>query len=520
MWQLPDLTFFYKNMPVFKQNDVFAGRYVLSQLIGEGGFSEVWKALDQMADDAVVALKIYAPEKGLDDYGVRQFRKEFSLTHHLSHPHLMKVNYFDISEGSPYLIMPFCPFGSLSRILAEEGPFNEMKVAQVMCQIGAALAVLHSQELPILHQDIKPDNILMLNKETFLLADFGISSQIRHTLRKATSTNMSLTVAYAPPERFDRLPTSDKSSDIFSFGVTLYEVCTNRIPWDGSGGQSLLKGARVPSLPDSYSAELSNLLQACMSVERKNRPAAAELHLRARNYLETGQWKMPQKKKDSRKSFKRSLVPYLAAVTVFFIVLVGFGMYSGFIPKKGWDASAKTETLLAQEKELSRQLQDRIKILEEQLLKANHRIRYLDSVSTFSAKVSTDKPQKKEPVVLKKQSPAAENSPKVSKVKTIEIPVQAEENSLALAENLQDFLNRISSPKFSKSVRLGWKQEMIRQFADASVILNENSGAKEGFSANNFLILLVNVPHQIEVKEVKRDKNSKITELRLRMQSI
>lgn len=105
-------------MPVYNQNDIFAGRYVLSQLVGEGGFSEVWKAQDQMADGAVVAIKIYAPDKGLDDYGVRQFRKEFSLTFHLSHPHLMKVNHFDITDGSPYLIMPFCAFGSLARTLS------------------------------------------------------------------------------------------------------------------------------------------------------------------------------------------------------------------------------------------------------------------------------------------------------------------------------------------------------------------------------------------------------------------
>ena len=313
-------------MPVFKQNEIFAGRYLLDQLIGEGGFSEVWKANDLMADSAVVAVKIYAPGKGLDDYGLRQFRNEFSLTYNLSHPNLLKVNHFDVADGSPYLTMTYCPFGSLAHVLRDEGIFSERQVALVLCQVASALDEIHCQDPPIIHQDIKPDNILLLQPEVFMLADFGISSRIRHTLTRKESDLQALTIAYAPPERFDRHPESDASSDIFSLGVTLYEMCTNTVPWEGAGGQCLLKGASIPALPAPYSPELNEILEACMSVDRTKRPTAADIHLWARHYLETGKWLLPKKAKKVL-PIRTALVSPRAAAAMVLIAVAGFGFY-------------------------------------------------------------------------------------------------------------------------------------------------------------------------------------------------
>ncbi|WP_225000347.1 serine/threonine-protein kinase [Cesiribacter sp. SM1] len=498
-------------MPVYKQNDVFAGRYGLTELVGEGGFSEVWKANDQMADDAVVALKIYAPEKGLDDYGVRQFRKEFSLTHHLAHPHLMKVYHFDITDGSPYLIMPYCPYGSLSKLLADEGTFSERQVALVMCQIGSALHELHKQEQQILHQDIKPDNILVLNPESFLLADFGISNQIRHTLRKATSDMKSLTIAYAPPERFDRHPVSDASSDIFSFGVTLYEVCTNSIPWDGYGGQSLLKGAQTPDLPEGFSPELNRLLQACMSVDRRERPTAEELYERGKHFLETGQWKPQLAEPVVEKSFVQKFTPYLLAAAISLFAITGFWFYNYTDAEAADEASAKLATSLAQEKGSRESLEARLKVLESKAAKLEAENKKLLQNELTMQELLQDKDgliasYERELLTYKngKQRPAA----------------VADDNSFRSAKDLQEYLNQISNPKISKKVRTAWKQETISQFADGSVkVLDESDGTVKQYSASILLNLLINVPHRIVVKEMKKDRNNKVTELRLSMQS-
>lgn len=275
-------------MATFQQGDTFSGRYILTQKLGLGGFSEVWKAEDQMTDGTVVAIKIYAPEKGLDDHGLKQFRKEYALTQPLNHSNLLKASYFDITEGSPYLVMQYCSNGSLNGKLMEHGTFSEKDIARVIFQVGGALAYLHSKE--ILHQDIKPDNVLIDSDGNYLLTDFGISSRMRSTLRKATSTAAALTVAYAPPERFDQNPTNTEASDVFSFGVMLYELCDGDVPWMGSGGITLLSGSMVPSISDKYSKELQQLVKACMERAKELRPTTEQLVESARQFLSTGTW--------------------------------------------------------------------------------------------------------------------------------------------------------------------------------------------------------------------------------------
>lgn len=281
----------------FAKDDVFGGRYKLTRKLGIGGFSEVWQAEDEMTEGTVVAVKIYAPEKGLDEYGLKQFRREYSLTQPLNHPNLLKASYFDIADGSPFLVMPYCSKGSVGNKLMEHQVLGEKEIAQILAQVGDGLSYLHSKD--IVHQDIKPDNILIDNDNNYLLTDFGISSRMRSTLRKATTMSGALTVAYAPPERFDQNPQNTTAGDVFSMGVMLYELCEGDVPWMGSGGVSLLSGSKPPLISDKFSPELAKLIQACLSLRMQNRPSAAELASSARAYLTTGKWDISFVKDDS-----------------------------------------------------------------------------------------------------------------------------------------------------------------------------------------------------------------------------
>lgn len=486
---------------------------MLSELIGEGGFSEVWKANDQMTDDAVVAIKVYAPEKGLDDYGVRQFRKEFSLTHHLSHPHLMRVYHFDITDGSPYLIMPYCPYGSLAKVLSEDGPFNERQVALLMCQIGSALDELHSQSPQILHQDIKPDNVLVSQPECFLLADFGISNQTRHTLRKATTEIRSLTVAYAPPERFDRHPVTDASSDIFSFGVTLYEMCTDTIPWGGFGGQSLLKGAHIPDLPDHFSPAINKLIQSCMCVDRSMRPTAAMLHERGRCFLETGQWQPDQqsKKENTHKLLQKKLIPYLLMGALLLVGLLGFLLYSS-LDLTNQDRTQEIEASLSASR-------GTIKDLEKQLEQARQRAKWLEEVNMQL--IQHDSANRA--VIANYEDMLLDKNKQLASLEQSSRKKQQQAKTPRGFSNteLQEYLNQLSNHHINVKERLMWKEKTLDLFADGSVkVLNESEGGKlVQYSASIFLNHLINVPYRIIVKDVKRDKQKKIVELRLSMQS-
>lgn len=503
-------------MPVLKQNGIYAGRYLLIQLLGEGGFSEVWKAEDQMADNAVVAIKVYAPSKGLDDYGLRQFRNEFSLTQNFTHPNLLKVHHFDISEGSPYLIMPYCPYGSLSHLLQDKGVFSEKQLAQVMYQIGSALNEVHQQDPPIVHQDIKPDNILLLHPEYYLLADFGISSRIRHTLQKATSAMQSLTVAYAPPERFDRHPSTSTASDIFSLGVTLYEMCTNTVPWDGVGGQCLLKGASIPALPGNYSAELNTILEACMAHDPSERPTAAAIQAYGKRYLETGQWQLPGQQK-AKRSLPKALTHSLMAAAVALLTLGGLWAFDTWYEGTP-TAKATTEEGVAAspvEEPAPNPLEDQLKTMEAQLHESNQQLLLKDSIYQLMVQKS-EREAERQPASASPEQQASQEQ-----VKRTAPAAAGKEPTATLSLKVQKNLNKISDPAYSREARSGWKQETLAQFASGSVrILDESDGALTEYRAGIFLTLLLTSPHEVTVREVKTDKENKITELRLTKQAI
>jgi serine/threonine protein kinase len=280
-----------------ESNTLFANRYLLIERIGIGGFSEVWKANDQMAENATVAIKIYAPDKGMDQHGLKQFRREYAVVLNLNHPVLLTARHFDVWEGRPYLVMPFIEGGSLQGRLIEKGNMDEDELAKLLAQISAGLQYLHSKD--ILHQDIKPDNILIDGNGSYLLTDFGISGRLRSTLRKHTGSAKSMTIAYAPPERFTANPENMEASDIFSLGVLVYELATGNVPWMGNGGISLNSGAEVPELPDHFSSRFKKLVKLMMSADPGERPKSGDLKEITQKYMETGHWpeiKMPKAK--------------------------------------------------------------------------------------------------------------------------------------------------------------------------------------------------------------------------------
>lgn len=271
-----------------ESNTLFANRYLLIERIGIGGFSEVWKATDQMAENATIAIKIYAPDKGMDQHGLKQFRREYAVVLNLNHPVLLTARHFDVYEGRPYLVMPFIEGGSLQGRLIEKGNMDEDELAKLLVQISAGLQYLHSKD--ILHQDIKPDNILIDGNGSYLLTDFGISGRLRSTLRKHTGSSKSMTVAYAPPERFTANPENMEASDIFSLGVLVYELATGNVPWMGNGGISLNSGAEVPELPDHFSSRFKKLVKLMMSANPGERPKSGDLKEITQKYMQTGHW--------------------------------------------------------------------------------------------------------------------------------------------------------------------------------------------------------------------------------------
>ena len=281
-------------------NILYADRYLLVQKLGSGGFSEVWLSEDTRGNNIRVALKIFAPGNGLDSNGLKVFADEYSLVFQLNHTNLLKPTHFDVWNDQPYLVLQFMEKGSCTGLTGE---FSEAELARFMYQMADALQYLHDQEPPIIHQDIKPDNVLMDQRGNYLLTDFGISTRIRKTLTKSmgNQTMSSGTTAYMAPERFsrrleDRAPVAE--NDIFSLGVTMFEMLTDELPYGEQGGLVAAGGLEPAELPERYDPVLRDLMAACLNSDPGQRPTAQELAQAARSFLDHGKWVLPVRLSD------------------------------------------------------------------------------------------------------------------------------------------------------------------------------------------------------------------------------
>lgn len=261
------------------------GRYQLERFIGSGSFGEVWVATDK-ATDLEVATKIYV---AMDEKGLQDFKKEFQLSFELNHSNLLHANYLGVNQEDrrPYLVMPYCPEGAVTRFA---GKMSEDDLWHFTHDVAAGLAYLHAQQPAIIHQDIKPDNILIHRNGDYVITDFGISKQLRASLRKsAMNLNSAGAISYMGPERFSKQYQAVKASDIWSLGVSLYELATGDLPFCGMGGSLQKQGADLPELPDTFSETLNMICQACLAKEPWNRPTAQQLadytslHMRGEN---------------------------------------------------------------------------------------------------------------------------------------------------------------------------------------------------------------------------------------------
>ncbi len=259
---------------------LFDNRYELLELIGRGAFSEVWKARDTLTN-VVQALKIYSPSTGMDTDGIQMLTHEFSLVCSLNHSNLLRPNSFAICNGNtPYLTFPYCQRGNTYGMM---GHFLEKDIWRLLRDIASALKYLHAKNPPIIHQDIKPANIMMGDEGEFLLSDFGVS--IKAILSRSKQDNAekdfisSGTLPYMAPERFSRNNRPILANDIYSLGATVFELATGYLPFGNEGGVMLKNGADVPEVTGDYSPQLKETIESCLAKDPWKRPKASELEV-------------------------------------------------------------------------------------------------------------------------------------------------------------------------------------------------------------------------------------------------
>ena len=306
-----------------EENNLFHERYFLERLLGRGNFSEVWLAKDTETD-IEVALKIYAPATGLDDHGLNVLSREFAIVVNANHKNLLKPLYYASSKDrKPYLVLPYCKNGS---IMKDIGRFTEIQAWHLLRDVASGLAFLHAMEPNIIHQDIKPDNIMIGNDgETYMITDFGVSTHVKSALRKSIGAFSSAgTIAYMAPERFSKNNTPIPANDIYSLGVTVYEMLTGFVPFGEQGGLFQKSGAEIPELSGYYSDDLKKVLSMCLQMDPENRPTATQLEKWAQTFIDGGE-PFPKplpfyKKHKTYLMLTASVMAAVLAVTLFIIL--------------------------------------------------------------------------------------------------------------------------------------------------------------------------------------------------------
>lgn len=283
---------------IAESGKLFDGRYkLLRPLSSDGGTADVWLALDTNTIDEVfdeesdkvkaleetgikVAIKIYRPKSALD-LGEQRFREEFKIVFNCHHTNLVQPINFSIFEGTPYLVLPYCKKGSSEQLQGKIKDVDELW--RYISDVSAGLAYLHAFNPTIVHHDIKPANILIDDNNNYAITDFGISSH-RGNNREGYDETQSGTMAYMAPERFNEDYESIPESDIWSFGATLYELITGKIPFGENGGaEQLNRNSACPSIGENIPSDIKKLVYDCLSQDISKRPSAALINKAASN---------------------------------------------------------------------------------------------------------------------------------------------------------------------------------------------------------------------------------------------
>ncbi|MCI0709074.1 MAG: protein kinase [Chloroflexi bacterium] len=215
--------------------------YYLRDLIGTGGFGEVYRAY-QPTLDRNVAIKVILPKHSNDASFIRRFRSEAQIIAHLEHLHIVPLYDYWRDPSGAYLVMRLLEGGSLRHRLVDEHKLTLVEIMQVMNQIGSALASAHKEN--IIHQDIKPENILFDRDGNAFLTDFGIAKSPFNEESDNIAESFG-SPAYVSPEIAGRRQ-SVIQSDIYSLGILLFELLAGRPPFMGKPIEVINKHIHSP----------------------------------------------------------------------------------------------------------------------------------------------------------------------------------------------------------------------------------------------------------------------------------
>lgn len=255
---------------MIKPGMYLSDRYEIIDKVGSGGMADVYKARDHKLN-RFVAIKILKTEYNNDKTFVQKFRGEAQSAAGLSHPNI--VNIYDVGEdeGMHYIIMELIEGITLKRFIERKGKLEIREAIGIGIQIAQGMEVAHANH--IIHRDIKPQNIIISREGKVKVTDFGIA---KATSSNTITSNAMGSVHYFSPEQA-RGGYCDEKSDIYSLGVTMYEMISGHVPFEGDNAVSVAllhiqnEAKSLRELDPSVPVSVDKIVQKCMQKKPERR---------------------------------------------------------------------------------------------------------------------------------------------------------------------------------------------------------------------------------------------------------
>ena len=312
---------------------VFAGRYEIIEQLGKGGMGRVYRVEDKKIKKEI-ALKLIKPEIASDKKTIERFKNELTMARDIRHKNVCGM--FDLGEekGQHYITMEYISGQDLKGLIRQTGQLTVGKAVSIARQICDGLEEAHS--LGIVHRDLKPNNIMIDRGGNAKIMDFGIARAIKG--KSITGSGVMIgTPQYMSPEQVEGKDI-DHRSDIYSLGILLYEMLTDRVPFEGDTPLTVgvKQKTETPIDPKDFNEripeELSRLILRCLEKERESRYQSADEVRSDLKKLEQGlpttDRVIPQKKPLTSKeitvqfSLKRVFIPTFVVIAISIIGLV------------------------------------------------------------------------------------------------------------------------------------------------------------------------------------------------------
>ena len=310
--------------------------YKILEKLGEGGMGVVYKAQD-IKLDRLVALKFLPPHLTSEPVEKERFIHEAKAASALSHTNITTIHEIDEFDGQMFIVMEYCEGRTLKQVIEKE-TLSIKKVLDIGIQVCEGLAMAH--EKGIVHRDIKSDNIMLTPRGQVKIMDFGLAKLKGAT--KLTKTRSTLgTLAYMSPEQAQGEEV-DQRSDIFSFGVVLYELLTGKLPFAGEHQAAVIYSIinedpqPIARFNNQVSAKLEDIVSKALAKDREERYQHADELLadlrrekKSLDYVKTAITTPPTI--ESQKLVKKKAFPLIVGLLAILILII---VYFAFLKEK------------------------------------------------------------------------------------------------------------------------------------------------------------------------------------------